>query len=351
MVEMRSSKQGLMIGLALLVMLSCSLPAPSDITGVAETEMALGVQQTMLAVQQTEVALDAETTAVQQTEVALDAETTAEQSPDVVVEQPTYTPYPTYTVGVEATETAQPTPEATLDIEARIESANILVYEDIRSYYELTPWVNRALSGMSFKGGKVVEVGDALGNFMTHLNSPTPWDLIIVAAESKKAVKGEFWDVILDLVNDDVALVAEIWYLDKIASGRISPLLSKCGIAFQRDWQRADGDSPLNYSLYWLNPEHELFSHPNVVAPLITAVPWWVGDIGDQIRLGSGGDAELLAGLHPREKSQYGTLATCMEGRVIFQTFSTHDYRQSHMIPLWQNYITYTLTNRFKKVQ
>ncbi|MDZ4159937.1 MAG: hypothetical protein U1B80_09115, partial [Anaerolineaceae bacterium] len=314
--------------------------------GFEQTKMALDVQGTSMALQQTMVV-------VQQAEDAADAEKAELLKP---TEQPTYTPYPTYTLAPTSTPEpvktdipAVPTEQPTQDIQARIKSANILVFEDIRSYYDLVPWVNRALGGMDFSGGKIIEVGDAVGTFMTHLNSPTKWDLIIVAAESKKGVRGEFWDIIMDHVKKDVALVAEVWYLDETANGRIAPLLSKCGIEFQRDWT-SDEPNPLGRSLYWLDSGHELFSNPNVVPPLFTSVPWWVGDIGDQIRLGAGGDAQLLAGRILREKSQYGTLATCLEGRVIFQTFSTHDYRQSQMIPLWQNYITYTLTNRFKKV-
>jgi len=43
-------------------------------------------------------------------------------------------------------------------------------------------------------------------------------------------------------------------------------------------------------------------------------------------------------------------LATCYEGRVILQTFSNHDYRYNEIVPLWQNYIHYTLKNHFLAV-
>jgi hypothetical protein len=36
-----------------------------------------------------------------------------------------------------------------------------------------------------------------------------------------------------------------------------------------------------------------------------------------------------------------------MDGRVILQTFSSHDYPTNDMVALWQNYIVYTLTNHF----
>jgi hypothetical protein len=45
-------------------------------------------------------------------------------------------------------------------------------------------------------------------------------------------------------------------------------------------------------------------------------------------------------------------LATCYQGRVIIQTFSDHDYGQDNqdmgiLVPLWENYIHYTLKNHF----
>jgi hypothetical protein len=36
-----------------------------------------------------------------------------------------------------------------------------------------------------------------------------------------------------------------------------------------------------------------------------------------------------------------------MDGRVIWQSFSTHDYAADDTLALWQNYIVYTLKNRF----
>jgi len=54
-----------------------------------------------------------------------------------------------------------------------IKSAKIQVYEDIRGYPALLPRVHQAIVGMNLSGGKIVEVGDAVGNFMTELNSLT----------------------------------------------------------------------------------------------------------------------------------------------------------------------------------
>lgn len=324
---------------SLLILLSCGLPgAPAPDAGIGETQIAMGVQQTLISMRETELA-------------AAPSDAPVEQAAAVETEPPTKTarpPEPTWTAI--PTETATPEPSApVLSMEERIRAANILVYEDIRGYYDLTPWVHSAITGMNFSGGEILEVGDAAGNFMKALNSPTRWDLIIVAAEIRQGVRGEFWDVIQDRVNDGAALIVEIWYLDETANGRIGPLLSKCGIAFQKDWWREpDSYAELDYSLYWLDAEHELFSAPNVVEPLYTPNIYWLDDVGDLIRLSAGGNATLLSGLYPYEKSRYGVLATCLDGRVIFQTFSSHDYRRSQVIPLWQNYITYTLSNHFE---
>jgi hypothetical protein len=152
---------------------------------------------------------------------------------------------------------------------------------------------------MKFSGGRVIEVGDAVGNFMSQLNSPTQWDLIVVAAEARSGVRGEFWDVIYNQVQRGAALVTEIWYLDDIINGRISPLMSECGLKLYRDWERAPGYDVLDYSLYWLDSQHEIFSNPVVVEPLYTPTIYWEGDAGDLLALGPGGDAVLLAGTHP----------------------------------------------------
>ena len=65
----------------------------------------------------------------------------------------------------------------------------------------------------------------------------------------------------------------------------------------------------------------------------------------------AGGDATMLAGLSARQSSGEGVLATCYGGRVVIQTFSDHDYHEADILPLWQNYIHYTLKNHFEATQ
>ena len=51
----------------------------------------------------------------------------------------------------------------------------------------------------------------------------------------------------------------------------------------------------------------------------------------------------ILASTNPDMKLSNGTLASCLGGRVIVQTFRTHEYQHDDMLRLWQNYIYQTL--------
>jgi hypothetical protein len=296
---------------------------------VDATKMALEYQATQKAIVPTAQPVDATKIAleVKATDAAEEATRQAAQPP---AQQPTQ-------------QSAQPAAPANpaapaQDLKARIKNAKILVYEDTPN---IGLWISDALNGM---GLKYTHVGDALGHFMENLNSPVDWDLIIVGAESKTKVQGEFWDVIGEKISrDNTAVVAEVWYIDLLGSGRLKPVMSNCGIEFQRDW-------PLAESIYWLDSTHPLFSSPNNAMPLINYSRYWQWQAGDLIKLSPGSNATLLAGTFQKRKSDYGVIATCHEGRVVFQTFSNHDYHQDQIIRLWQNYITYTLTNRFAVV-
>jgi hypothetical protein len=339
-----------------LAMLACNLPGVGPATApsaaqapvVDATKIALEIQATNNApgpaqpVDATKIALEIQATnnapgpvqPVDATKIALEVRATdaavqlTQQANQTNQSQPAVVP-----------PAATDNPAAlTQDLKIRLKNAKILVYEDTPT---IGLWISDALNGM---GLKYTHVGDALGHFMENLNSPVQWDLIIVGAESKTKVQGEFWDVIDEKINrDNTALVAEIWYIDLLGSGRLKPVMSNCGIEFQRDW-------PLAESIYWLDSTHPLFSGPNDAMPLINYSRYWQWQAGDLIRLSPGSNATLLAGTFQKRKSDYGVMATCHDGRVVFQTFSNHDYHQDQIIRLWQNYITYTLTNRFAVV-
>jgi hypothetical protein len=238
------------------------------------------------------------------------------------------------------TQPQQVLPTPTQDLMARMKTAKILVYENTDER-NIGMWVSDALDNL---GLTYTNTGSYSGHFMEYLNSGTIYDLIIVDAEDKDKISGEFWDVInTRLTRDKAALIVEIWYLDREANGPINKIMSRCGIAYQADWDFAE-------SIYWWEPTHPIFNEPNTVLPLIHYSMFWTyghGQAGDKIRLGGSGDAVLLAGLSATSQSRSALLATCMEGRVIFQTFSDHDYHEADIIPLWENYIYNTLKAHF----
>jgi hypothetical protein len=315
---MQLGKRGIVLFLLFVVVfiLACGIsiaPNTSSPPAFDPTKAALELQATSMVLQLTQAAINAQPT-----------------SPPIepTISQPA------------VIEPAQVQATATADVEARIKSANVLVYENTDEY-GIDMWVQDALDNM---GIKYTQTGSYSGHFMEYLNSGAHYDLIIVDAEAKDRISGEFWDVInTRLTRDKAALIAEVWYLDTESLGPISKVLSGCGIRYQKDYSLAD-------SIYWWDPTHPIFNEPNAVLPLLHYNRYWGGQTGDQIRLGGSGDAELLAGLAAKKSSQEGVLATCYSGRVIIQTFSDHDYDQADIIPLWENYIHYTLKNHFLAV-
>jgi hypothetical protein len=298
--------------------LACGIsitPDTSSPPAFDPTKAALELQATSMVLQLTQSALNSQ-----------------QQQPPSVPLEPTIAPQPAAPAQVEASPTE--------DVEARIRSANVLVYENTDEY-GIGMWVQDALDEM---GIKYTQTGSYSGHFMEYLNSGTKYDLIIVDAEAKDKISGEFWDVVnTRLTRDKAALIAEVWYLDSESSGPIAKILSGCGIRYQKDYDVAD-------SIYWWDPTHPVFTEPNTVFPLLRYNRYWDNQTGDQIRIGGSGDAVLLAGLAAKKSSQEGVLASCYKGRVIIQTFSDHDYDQADIIPLWENYIHYTLKNHFLAV-
>lgn len=318
--SLQPKKSGMVLISAVVFILACNIgvtPAPTQPV-FDPTKAALEFQATAMSQQLTQSVLNTQPPALP---------TDAPPTPVPTQPEPTIAP------------PEQPTEQIppTVDIEAKIQSANVLVYEntDARGF---GMWIQEALDGMNMK---YTQTGSYSGRFMEHLNSGKHYDLIIVGAEDKGKISGEFWDVInTRLTRDKVALIAEVWYLDREANGPIRKILGGCGIRYQKDYDLAE-------STYWWEPTHPIFNEPNTVLPLIHFNRYWANQTGDRIRLSGSGDATLLAGLVASKSSDGAVLATCYEGRVIIQTFSDHDYNSEDIIPLWQNYIHYTLKNHF----
>jgi hypothetical protein len=311
-----------LLPVVLIFALACSLATSVPV----ETRPAFDPTKIALEFQATEMSL-------QLTQAAMNGKSLEPTQPPP--QQPTLSP---------PTQPPAPTPvppTATPGFEDLMKSAKILVYENTDGR-GIGLWIRDALDGM---GLTYTHTGSYSGHFMEYLNSGTEWDLIIVGAEDKDKISGEFWDVInMRLARDKAALIAEIWYLDTEANGPISKILSGCGIRFEKDY-------PVAESIYWWASDHPVFNEPNTVLPLLHYNRYWANQTGDKIRLGSGGDATLLAGLLMQPSNKGAVLATCYEGRVIIQTFSDHDYHQADVVPLWQNYIYNTLKNHFLAIQ
>jgi hypothetical protein len=328
-----------------LVSLACNATANTGVStqpGLVNTQVAMAMTQTAMSLPPLAPAntpvLPKTDPGLAQTQVAMAMTQTAMSNPPIV-------PANTLALPTEKPPQQQPTE---MDIKSLINSSNILVYEDMVDYPQYITIVSKALKTI---GGHHIYVGDAIGTLMDQLNSGTKWDLIIIAAEARLAVSGDYWDVIKNQVDDGTALVTEMWYLDDIGAGKISPLLYECGVEVQNDWQRSLGDDRLKYDMYWSVPDSPVFNTPNKVTRFGASLtdPAWNGDIGDLLRLRSGSDATILAShLSGKGQTSYGLITSCLNGRMILQTFDSHDYPTDPMVALYQNYITYTLTNHFK---
>jgi hypothetical protein len=321
----RSRRISVALAVTVALMLACSvsLTPPETAPATDATKAALEMQGTAMSLELTQSALG------------------AAQQP-----QATLPPPPTAT----ATETAPPPPPAassspqptpTEDMEAKIKAAKVLLYEDTDEL-GIGQWIQEALDGL---GMNYIQTGGYSGHFMENLNSGAPFDLIIVGAENHDVISGEFWDVInTRLTRDKAALIMEVWYLDTESNGPISKILDRCGVRYRSYYDTAE-------STYWWKPTHEVFNVPNVVLPLIHYNAYWMGHAGNKLRDAGAGTATLLAGLSAQPSSGEANLATCLDGRVIIQTFGNHDYRESEIVALWQNYIHYTLKNHFLATQ
>ena len=311
----------LFLTVAVALLLACSIvttSAPPTAPTYDPTKAALEIQATFVSMQLTQGAMLLKPA----------AET---EPPQPAVTPPSPTPEPPTAVAAPPTE----------DIEAKIQSAKVLVYENTDER-GIGMWVQDALEGL---GMDYTQTGSYSGHFMEYLNSGMKWDLIIVDAEDKDKISGEFWDVISNrLARDKAALIAEVWYLDRESGGPMGRILGGCGVRYRKDL-------PVDDSVYWWEPQHPVFNEPNTVLPLLHFSAFWGNQAGDKLMLGSGGDATMLAGLSSMPSSGEGVLATCYSGRVIIQTFSDHDYHQSDIIALWQNYIHWTLKNHFEALK
>ena len=276
------------------------------------------------------------------TETATVTLTSTETFTPTITETPTQTPTITDTATPDATQTAQA-------FDARLRAANILIFEDAVTIPNLQPRIDTAISGLGMQGGTIHNTYNASGDFLNLLNnSGIEWDLVIISVESRTAPQTGLIADAYPYVSAGGALIAETWNLNEIALGHVSLLLSDCGVDVRPDWgYSSETYNATDYYIQSYMSNSPFLITPNrVVFPLVP-INYWPGDGGDLLTATTNSEAQFLAGLVPTEPRQNGTIVTCMDGRVLFQTFSSHDYRLADTVRLYQNYIINTLTNRF----
>ncbi|MCS7247382.1 MAG: hypothetical protein NZ840_03975 [Anaerolineales bacterium] len=244
------------------------------------------------------------------------------------------------------------TPTRASNLEELRQNARILLYEDIlTSKTNLERYVKRSLDegGYSYFDTE----GDPERLKENILYGATAWDLIIVSAEASGHIPAEYFEFLVAHLQRETALILEMWDMDDILQGRIEAvpklkwILDTCGVEFHTDWY-----NPSSRQVFLLRPEHPLLNQPHHIGQLESAGLVWRGDIGDLMKIKRVqnqivGDATFLVGLTPANPNLNGLVTTCVEGRVVIQTFASHEYGREEMIKLWQNYIYHTLNSHF----
>jgi hypothetical protein len=311
----------------LVVLLSCNLLSNPQERAVESTLASLHLQQT----------------ALDQTLQVFTAEANARTStPDGTLQANLATG--TAVAGLAATLSGSPTitttPSAPPPDERLLESARILLFEDMSASRQIRI-VKEALDDLGYF---YLDVGSAKGWFKTQLLSDTNWDLVIAAAEAEREFGGEFFQYLDAQIVKGTGVVVENWDIDAAPSGKAGLLLKRCGLSFQADWYM-----PELRVFYWTLPDAPVFHEPNQIpTQLHNAAPLWTGDLGDLLEVdpqvaNSPNAPLILASTNPDMKVSNGVLASCLGGRVILQTFRTHEYQHDDMLHLWQNYIYQTL--------
>jgi hypothetical protein len=244
--------------------------------------------------------------------------------------------------------TVQPPPS--VNLQEMMKSASILVYEDIVVDPAYTQYVKKTLDMMGLKykwDGNAV--GRLKSDLLTGAPDGQPWDLVILAIEARGNVSGEYFEYLMDVINQGTAVILEAWHLDDISQGTVSSILTRCGVGV-RDYTTDWGN--INDVLVWPIPPatHPVMTTPNSGMTFTKGLDTWIwsGDLGSMMELTGQGDAQLLMSTNATYKDSHGVLTVCMGGQMILQTFSSHSFTYQTMGPMWENYITNALRWRFE---
>lgn len=345
----------LVITILLLVVTLAGCTSSTEEPSTEQTRTALSQQQTEVAEKLAEGGLL--TSADRQATRAVLAElgrqdSSANQKPPPTQEK-TQEPVQTEVVATEAPlDINTPEPTQGQEFETWKDTASILLYEDMIGYTNTPRYVKETLDkmGLSYK-----DDGSAKGWLKSDLLSGSPrggaWDLVIIAAEAKSGVQGEFFEYVNTALDQGSSVILEVWYLDQTYNGIASTLLKRCGVEYQNNWIKVP---PQAQVMFPLGSQHPILHEPNTLSFTKVTDYWWdetgekVYDIGDRVQLVAGSDAELLVGTHPNYHSTHGTVTVCIDERLILQTFSSHQLQLETMVQAWENYILHALRKRFE---
>lgn len=359
----KNSKKFIAIIIVLILgTLSCTFSTETSSNGdLEETQIALGIQQTLLAQQDNnsmqetldaqQATIDAQmlqativnqqpTVDIAGTQVALSVQETmaAGQPTDVIPVGPTQAP-----------PTIAPPSGSSQDLEAFMKSANILLYEDMVNDPKVYRYIKRTLDGMSLP---YKDDGSAKGwlknDLLAGAKGGNPWDLVIIAVEYRAGISGEYFEYLMDVLNQGTSVIVEAYHLDQISQGTVSTILTKCGVQV---YPYVGKTRTLIDILVWpiSGTDHPILKEPNSGLTFSKAVAYWpYNDLGDLVALTGQGDAQILMGTKANEKSRDGVLTTCMNGQFTLMSFSSHSFTFQTMMPLWENMITNALKVRMQ---
>lgn len=341
---MSKSIPGILFVFLLLALVGCTLLSSDEneengsVDSLQLTEVALGVEQTLIARQETSVAQTFEA----DQDIPKTGDVTPQPTPDMAVTESVMQSTPS---DPQASPTTQALPA---DFENHMKSASILLYEDIVNNPEVYRYIRQTLERM---GLPYTDVGSAKGRFkdalLTGTPSGNPWDLIIVAAEARTGIQGEFFEYINNSLDQGSSVVLEAYHLDEISSGKASLILNRCGVSVKN--YAGNNRSPSDIMLYPVNdPGHPILNHPNSGISLTEGLTffWDYNDLGSTMDITGEGDGLFLLARSPSDTNRNGVLAICADEKLILQTFSSHSFDEEIMGKLWQNYIYHALKVR-----
>jgi hypothetical protein len=349
--KQRSQTLYLLVILMIITGLSCNIfgdTSSDEDDSTQETQVALGIQQTLTADAKDQAVPTAESqTAVGDGEqptpdsAATQAALSAGETPAGDETPPTE---PTNPPTVPADEPEDP------EFEERMHSANILLYEDIINYPQLPRFVKNTLDSMDVPYD---DVGSAKGDFKEKIlggaPSGQPWDLIIVAAEARGGIQGEFFEHLNQALERGSSIIFEVWHLDQIYLGKAAIFLNKCGVSVRN----YAGKNISDVAVFPVSGvDHPILNEPNGSIIFTNPTPVWAySDLGDLFELTGSGSGQIIMATDPNDSTRNGVVTVCEGGKVIFQTFNSHNFPENVMRSQWENYIYNALKIRFQNAQ